>query len=550
MAKQTENKVGIYLRLSQEDLREGDSVSIDNQRMILTKYVKEKGWTLVDTYVDDGWTGTDFNRPEVQRLLDDAKSGRINIIVVKDLSRFGRNYIQVGQYIDYIFPLNNIRFIALNDGVDTADRNSTALEMMPIINLFNEWHASSTSKKIKAGVEANAKAGKYGCKQAAYGYIKGDDEKHTPIINPETAPVVLSIFKMRAQGISPRHIADKLNEDGILNPTDYHYSIIGKEPTIAMRHLWSGATVKNILQNRIYLGQLAQLRRTTVSHKNHKVVYKDESDWVIVENNHEPIITQELWDRVREVENSVSNGKPMKTGYVNPLCGLMFCADCGFKMQVATTWRGIKKTPDAVPYRSYNCTSYRLFGKNACDSHYITERCIEKLIVDNIRLMARLVIDDEEAARKRFLAIKNQGDAEKTANSRKNLAANQKRISELQGLIQSVYEDKYLGKITETSCGVLLSKYETELKALQEEQAKLTARLDTEKQNAEDVDKFIERVKKYADVQKLTREMCLELIEYVTIDKHPSDRKAERDIHIYYKFLDKPVEHSLHNLYE
>ena len=550
MAKQTENKVGIYLRLSQEDLREGDSVSIDNQRMILTKYVKEKGWTLVDTYADDGWTGTDFNRPEVQRLLDDAKSGRINIIVVKDLSRFGRNYIQVGQYIDYIFPLNNIRFIALNDGVDTADRNSTALEMMPIINLFNEWHASSTSKKIKAVVEANAKAGKYGCKQAAYGYIKGDDEKHTPIINPETAPVVLSIFKMRAQGISPRHIADKLNEDGILNPTDYHYSRIGKEPTIAMRHLWSGATVKNILKNRIYLGQLAQLRRTTVSHKNHKVVYKDESDWVIVENNHEPIITQELWDRVREVENSVSNGKPMKTGYVNPLCGLMFCADCGFKMQVATTWRGIKKTPDAVPYRSYNCTSYRLFGKNACDSHYITEKCIEKLIVDNIRLMARLVIDDEEAARKRFLAIKNQGDAEKTANSRKNLAANQKRISELQGLIQSVYEDKYLGKITETSCGVLLGKYETELKALQEEQAKLTARLDTEKQNAEDVDKFIERVKKYADVQKLTREMCLELIEYITIDKHPSDRKAERDIHIYYKFLDKPVEHSLHNLYE
>lgn len=550
MAKQTENKVGIYLRLSQEDLREGDSVSIDNQRMILTKYVKEKGWTLVDTYVDDGWTGTDFNRPEVQRLLDDAKSGRINIIVVKDLSRFGRNYIQVGQYIDYIFPLNNIRFIALNDGVDTSDRNSTALEMMPIINLFNEWHASSTSKKIKAVVEANAKAGKYGCKQAAYGYIKGDDEKHTPIINPETAPVVLSIFKMRAQGISPRHIADKLNEDGVLNPTDYHYSRIGKEPTIAMRHLWSGATVKNILQNRIYLGQLAQLRRTTVSHKNHKVVYKDESDWVIVENNHEPIITQELWDRVREVENSVSNGKPMKTGYVNPLCGLMFCADCGFKMQVATTWRGIKKTPDAVPYRSYNCTSYRLFGKNACDSHYITERCIEKLIVDNIRLMARLVIDDEEAARKRFLAIKNQGDAEKTANSRKNLAANQKRISELQGLIQSVYEDKYLGKITETSCGVLLGKYETELKALQEEQAKLTARLNTEKQNAEDVDKFIERVKKYADVQKLTREMCLELIEYITIDKHPSDRKAERDIHIYYKFLDKPVEHSLHNLYE
>lgn len=253
---------------------------------------------------------------------------------------------------------------------------------------------------------------------------------------------------------------------------------------------------------------------------------------------------------MREVENSVSNDKPMKTGYVDPLCGLMFFADCGFKMRAATTWRGIKKTPEAVPYRSYNCTSYRLFGKNACNSHYITERCIEKLIVDNIRLMARLVIDDEETARQRFLAIKNQCDAEKAANSHKNLAVNQKRISELQGLIQSVYEDKYLGKITEISCGVLLGKYETELKALQDEQANLTAKLDAEKQNAEDVDKFIERVRKYADVQKLTREMFLELIEYITIDKHPSDRKAERNIHIYYKFLDKPVEHSLHNLYE
>jgi len=550
MAKQTENKVGIYLRLSQEDLREGDSVSIDNQRMMLTKYVNDKGWTLVDTYVDDGWTGTDFNRPDVQRLLDDAKSGRINIIVVKDLSRFGRNYIQVGQYIDYIFPLNNIRFIAINDGVDTADRNSTALEMMPIINLFNEWHASSTSKKIKAVVEANAKAGKYGCKQAAYGYIKGDDEKHTPIINPETAPVVLSIFQMRAQGISPRHIADKLNEDGILNPTDYHYSKIGKEPVITMRHLWSAATVRTILHNKIYLGQLAQLRRTTVSHKNHKIVYKDESDWVIIENNHEPIITQELWERVREVESSVSRGKPTKTGYVNPLCGLMFCADCGFKMQVGTTWRSIKKTPDAVPYYSYNCTSYRLFGKKSCESHYITERCIDKLIVDNIRMMAKLVIDDEDAARKKFLAIKNQGEAEKTAASRKKLTADQSRIEELQGLIQSVYEDKYLGKITETACGVLLNKYESELQAMQEEVTKLTEKLEAEKQNAEDVDKFIERVRKYADIQKLTREMCLELIEYITIDKHPSDRKAERDIHIYYKFLDKPVEHGLHNLYE
>lgn len=184
MAKQTIYNAGIYVRLSQEDMRAGESLSIEHQKLILTKYVREQGWNLVDTYVDDGFSGTDFNRPSVQRLLSDAQTGRINLIICKDLSRFGRNYIEVGQYIDYIFPLHNIRFIALNDNVDTANRDSNAMEMMPVINLFNEWHASSTSKKIKAVNLANAKAGKYTCANAAYGYTKADDEKHTPIDPP------------------------------------------------------------------------------------------------------------------------------------------------------------------------------------------------------------------------------------------------------------------------------------------------------------------------------------------------------------------------------
>ena len=221
MAKQTIYNAGIYVRLSQEDMRAGESLSIEHQKLILTKYVREQGWNLVDTYVDDGFSGTDFNRPSVQRLLSDAQTGRINLIICKDLSRFGRNYIEVGQYIDYIFPLHNIRFIALNDNVDTANRDSNAMEMMPVINLFNEWHASSTSKKIKAVNLANAKAGKYTCANAAYGYTKADDEKHTPIIDPEAAEVVRRIFKLRSQGMSPRAIGDQLNAENIPLPSDY-----------------------------------------------------------------------------------------------------------------------------------------------------------------------------------------------------------------------------------------------------------------------------------------------------------------------------------------
>ena len=214
MAKQTIYNAGIYVRLSQEDMRAGESLSIENQKLILTKYVKEQGWNLVDTYVDDGWSGTDFDRPAVQRLLSDAQSGKINLIICKDLSRFGRNYIEVGRYVDYIFPSYNIRFIALNDNVDTASKDTSALDMMPIVNLFNEWHAASTSKKIKAVIEANAKAGKYRTTCAPFGYTKGDDPNHLPVIDPDAAPIVRNIFEMRASGISPHHIADKLNEDG------------------------------------------------------------------------------------------------------------------------------------------------------------------------------------------------------------------------------------------------------------------------------------------------------------------------------------------------
>ena len=179
MAKQTIYNAGIYVRLSQEDMRAGESLSIENQKLILTKYVKEQGWNLVDTYVDDGWSGTDFDRPAVQRLLSDAQSGKINLIICKDLSRFGRNYIEVGRYVDYIFPSYNIRFIALTDNIDTLNSNSSSMEMLPIMNVFNEWHAANTSKKVRAVIEAGAKAGKYKTTSAAYGYIKGDDEKCT-----------------------------------------------------------------------------------------------------------------------------------------------------------------------------------------------------------------------------------------------------------------------------------------------------------------------------------------------------------------------------------
>ena len=249
--KQKHYIAGLYFRLSQEDERQGESVSIDNQRSMLRKYAEEHGFEIHDEYIDDGVSGTTFDRPDVQRLLDDAKAGIINTIIVKDLSRFGRNYIEVGQYVDYVFPAFGIRFIAIQDNVDTENRDSNAMEMMPIMNVFNEWHAANTSKKIRAVKKAHAKEGIYTAKKAAYGYKIGMDKKRTPVIDEETAPVVRRIFEMYASGISPIKIAETLNLEGVMSPATYAYSQIGQKPKPNVMGLWTATTIREML-NRSY----------------------------------------------------------------------------------------------------------------------------------------------------------------------------------------------------------------------------------------------------------------------------------------------------------
>lgn len=541
MTKQNINNVGIYLRLSQEDERIGESLSIENQKMMLTKFVRDNGWNLVSEYIDDGYSGTDFERPGIQKLLSDAQLGKINTVVVKDLSRFGRNYIEVGRYIDYIFPMNNIRFIAISDNVDTADRSSSALDMMPIINLFNEWHSASTSKKIKAVFEASAKSGKYLGSKVPYGYTKGVDENHLPIINPDTAPVVKWIFEMRLSGMSQRRIADTLNANKIPCPSDYYYNMKGEENIIDCRHLWSRTAIDRILKNPMYLGNLVQLKSTTVSHKNHKIIPKDESDWAVVYNTHEPLITQDMWDRCREIDNERTTGKVTKQGDVKPLSSLLYCEDCGFRMKYSSTskWRGTTTgNPHKIIEKYYKCGTYSQFGKNACSTHYISLRNIESIVLNDIRSLIDITISDEEDARKKFLARKQRNSTQQTSVCKEKLKSHKTRIAELDKLMQAIYEDKVQGDISASVCAKLLDKYESEQKNLISEVDEIESQLLNVKQDEKDVNNFIECLRKYENAEILTRQMCLELIDHITIDEFHKGKK-ERNIHIYYKFIDK-----------
>ena len=536
MTRQSTYNVGIYVRLSQEDMREGESLSIENQKKMLTDYVSQQaGWNLVGIYEDDGYSGTNFDRPGVRQLLDDAKSGKINLILCKDLSRFGRNYIEVGQYIDYIFPSFNIRFIALSDNVDTLDRNSTAMDLMPIMNLFNEWHAANTSKRVRSVLAQNAKEGKYIASFAAYGYLKGDDEKHTPVIDEPAAKVVRHIFELRATGITPTQIAKILNDDGVPIPSDYRAQRLGKpNPYKNTFHYWSHVAVRNILGNPIYIGHLAQQKFTTVSFKNHKSVRRGKDEWVIAENTHEPIISQELWDKCQEVDRCASHGKIMKKGIVLPLNSMMFCPDCGAKMKL----NGHAKKKDGSVNYFYACGTYSRCGSTACTTHYISQKQIEKIVLADILAKARYVIENEDDARQDFLRRKETEGTKHLDDARQQLAKCQSRLAELKMMTQKVYQDKLLGKVPEDLCLETLGQFRAEEAELTEKVKCLTATLEQDSKARDDIEEFICRLKQYADAPELTREMCVDLIEYVVIGDRPKDKSTPRRIQIYYKFLD------------
>ncbi|MCM1166538.1 MAG: recombinase family protein [Lachnospiraceae bacterium] len=403
--------------------------------------------------------------------------------------------------------------------VHTANKDTSAMDMMPIVNLFNEWHAASISKKIRAVVEANAKAGKYRTTLAPYGYVKGTDEKKLPVVDEPAAKVVRRIFEMRSQGISPRRIADKLNEEKIPIPSDYYYARLGKPNPRRTSHLWCTERIGAICKNPTYLGHLVQMRTTTVSYKNHKTVKRAEDEMIVIKNTHELLVSQEIWDKIREIEKSVSQGKKTKKGETMPLSGLMFCADCGEKMRLGwnNTTNGNKKKPRKYVRHNFNCGRYNRNGKLACNSHYIKMNDMNALVLADIRSMAALVIEDEAAARRQFLAKKEQINSQQTAEEQKRLHDGKYRLAELEKLIPSIYEDKVIGKIPEDVCVNLLEKYQAEQKSLSEEVATLEAKLNAVKQDENDVDEFIRRLKKYTDVRELTREMCLELIEYITV---------------------------------
>ena len=535
MTEKTYN-VGIYCRLSNDDERDGESVSIENQKLLLQSYVRQMGWNEIDVYIDDGYTGTNFNRPGVQRLIEDAKAKRINLILVKDLSRFGRNYIEIGQYTDYLFPSIGCRFVALNNGVDTESKNGST-DVMCFLNLFNEFYSRDTSKKVKAVKRACAENGKFMGTYPAYGYKRDNEDKHHLVIDEDTAPIVRRIFSMRATGMGFTGIAAQLNEEGIPPPGVLYYQRKGQSDPRRVNHKWADQTVKNMVRNEVYIGNMVQGKTGTVSYKNKKLISKPEDEWIRVEGTHEPIISQEIWDTVQSIDQKRVRKNAASDGIRSVFTGLVYCAECGFKMRNHTEKFTYK---DGSPgrYSSFICGNYARSGKSACTIHTIYENVLEQIVLEDIREKARFAAHDPEMLAQHILRLKDKEAQSHRTSCEQELKAVKTRLDELERLMQSLYEDKYSGTVPQSVFQTLMRKYETEraekAAALPELELKLKAHME----NRQDAGRWTEIIRQYTEITKLDESMLFALVDRIEVGEAQKVRGVRvRDVKVYYRYV-------------
>jgi len=528
MRKHQQYNVGIYERLSREDEREGDSVSIQTQDQILRKHVLEQGWNLIEVYVDDGYTGGNFKRPALERMIQDAKSGRINLILVKDLSRFGRNYIEIGQYTDYLFPSIGCRFVALHDGVDTIRDDN---EIMPFKNLFNEYYLRDCSKKAKSAKRSMAERGKYIGSYAPYGYKLSGDDQRTLLIDDAVASVVQRIFRLRGQGIGARSIASVLNSEAILPPSAYRGVYTRGRSEVPK---WNGNTVAAIYSNEVYIGNLVSRKTETLSYKSNIRLDRDEEEMVRFEKTHAPLIENGLWEACARVAARNSRPRSTKSKESRLFSGLLYCADCGY---VLTSQADVAKSGNKYFY--YRCGRYSSGGKGACTAHGISERILSGLVLDELQaqLAQSSELSDDEVAQ---VIVKSR---KRTAE--KSMAADQEqartlryRLEELDKIMCSLYEDKALGRIPEQSYFTMLDKYREEQQQKKEQLRQVDARIAQADNGEENASRFFGLAKQFLHAEILTREMACSLIDKIVVgEKTLIDGQKSQDINIYYQFV-------------
>ena len=537
-AKITDKITALYCRLSRDDELQGDSNSIINQKAMLQKYADDNGFGNTQVFVDDGFSGTNFDRPDWQRLIALAEDGKIATVIVKDMSRLGRDYLKVGYYTEVFFPGVDIRFIAINNGVDSANQQDS--DFTPFLNIINEWYAKDTSKKIRAVFKAKGESGKPLCTNPPYGYLKDSEDKLRWIVDEVAADVVRKIFRLCIEGYGPTQIAKILAEEKIPVPTA-HLRRLGINTPARVPddiYAWQARSVADILQKPEYLGHTVNFKTYKKSYKSKKKMWNDPSEWQIFENTHEAIIDEETFRIVQRIRDG--RRKVTRMGEMPILSGMLFCADCGKKLyQVRCT---------TMKQKEYMvCSTYRKV-KGGCSSHQIQNETIEALLLDGIRSITAFA-REHETEFVELVAKKCRADVDKTLrDSKRELEQAQARIKKLDEIIQRLYEDNLEGKVSDERFSKMTANYETEQQTLESRVVELIGIMNTEKENSLNADRFLKLVRKHTGIKELTAEILREFVEkvYVYQSERINGKKLQR-IKIIYNcigdFQTPPTEH-------
>ena len=522
----------LYCRLSRDDELQGESNSISNQKRILETYCREHNLLNWQFFVDDGWSGANFERPGFQKMLEGVESGEIKTVVTKDLSRLGRNYLQVGLYTEMVFPKKGVRYIAVNDGVDSAQGDS---ELSALKNLFNEWMVKDTSKKIKAVFKSKGMSGKPLTSHPPYGYIMGEDGMFA--IDEETASVVKQIYALCLAGNGPGKIARMLTEQNIPTPGTMEYQRTGNTrryyPDYPCR--WSATTVGHILERQEYIGNTVNFKTEQVSYKFKGTVYTPERE-MIFENTHPAIIDKATWERVQELRKQ--RKRPNRYDEVGLFSGLVFCADCGSVMYQQRYDKPNRKQD------CYICGSYKKRTAD-CTAHFIRTDLLAEGVIANLKAITGFAAVNEERFAKLLQVQTEDGGKKKAAARKRELEAAEKRMTELKAIFKRLYEDSVSGRITDERFAELSTDYEREQTELNERIAALQAELDKAQENAANAEKFLSVVRKYTGFEELTPTLLREFVEKIVVheavalDGKKRGKQRTQAIEIYYSFVGK-----------
>jgi len=527
--------VGIYCRLSEKDnLNYKDtSISIENQQAMLEKYVTDKGWNVYKVYPDDGERGVTFDRPQFKAMIQDIKDGKVNCVVFKDLSRFGRNSNESSSYREFFLEYG-VRYIGIHDGVDVEDEDDDDGISIKVKEMFNEHYPREVSKKVRKVKKAMAEQGKFANSRAPYGYQKSPEDKHILVIDDNVAHNVIRIFELFNSGMTGRAIADLFNSENIPTPNEYYYTLIQKpNPYKSNKREWGSGGVTNILKNPAYYGAVASGKRKVKSFKDKRILRQDPSEWIIVEDRHTPIINRELWDKTQSLlqKNKKDTVRRSASGEVSIFASILKCADCGGNLNFS---RKLNKTYTREYFR---CSTYVQKGKRACPMHHTDYDVIYDSVLADIQQYAILAMEDEKKLIDRILKDNNEFKNKNVNRYEKLVRESKNRVKEIDGLLASLFE-KMLKEDT------LDTVYKRMMKNYEDEQIKLLADIDQMESELEecqrvqhDLTAWIKRIKDCISIDSLTRQIVVELIERIEVSEaYTVDGQANIDLTITYRF--------------